>query len=153
VSGDMPWAKMAHDRMTNFYIKSLRKIGENKLKNPDIPLRESLIRGEVLKRDFTKRQQNIISMIFTLSYYLGKPSAIIPKMQDFEIAGINKVKARKELTQLVEMNVLEWDEKNHIFSIKDIREWKVKYHSGYNDERAKDIFELNLRDSIGDLEE
>jgi hypothetical protein len=143
----LPWAKNSYDRIHTLYSSVIPKIGEVKFQNKEIPEVEMLIRAEVLRRDFTKRQMKIISMILTLSFYIGKKRAIIPKMQDWEICGINKIKARAELTQLVELNVIEWDEEKNIFSIIDPREWKVKFHSGYNDERAKDLFILNLKDS------
>lgn len=143
----MPWVKYFRDRVMNLYPNALRKIGEHKFKNPDIPLKELMIRGEVLKRDFTKRQMNIISLIFSFSYYLGKERAVIPKMQDFELAGVSKVKIRNELLQLVEMDIIDWNEEDNTFAIKDIRGWKAKYHSGYNDERSTELFKLNLKDA------
>jgi hypothetical protein len=73
-------------------------------------------------------------------------------MRDWEIAGISKIKARTELTQLVELDVITWDEEKNIFSFKDVREWKVKFHSGYNHQRATELFDLNAIDSIGALE-
>lgn len=123
------------------------QIGKIKMNNQQLPLQELLIRTEVLKHDFTKRQMNIISMIFQLSYYLGKSKAIIPKMMDFELCGISKIKVRSELQKLVEMKVVLWDEEENSFSINDPREWiGAKYHSGYNDNRAKDLFILNMKD-------
>jgi hypothetical protein len=142
----MPWAKFGYERIRTVYSKAFLEIWKKKSENVFIPEREMLIRGEILKRDFTKRQMKIISMILTLSCYIGKEKAIIPKMQDFELAGISKIKIRNELTQLVGMNVIEWNEEENTFSIKDPREWKAKYHSGYNDPRAQELFILNLKD-------
>lgn len=142
----MPWARKLHDHM-DLFMKSLSKIGANKLENLDLPRREFLVRVEVLRRDFTKRQMNIVTMIFSFSLYLGKEKAIVPKMRDFEITGVSKDKIRGELTQLVEMNVLDWNKEENSFRLKDPREWNVKYHSGYNDSRAQEIFILNLKDA------
>ena len=145
----MPWTKLGYERLTAFYKETILKIGEKKRNNLHIPQQEMLYRAEVLRRDFTKRQLKIISMIQTLSYYIGKERAVIPKMQDWEIAGISRLKARSELAKLVEMNVIDWNEENNTFAIKDPREWKddVKYHSGYNNQRAQELFILNLKDS------
>lgn len=146
----MPWAKMCYEEVKQFYSKVLPKLGQKKFHNPHIPQRELMVRAEVLRRDFTKRQLNIISMILTFSYYAGKEKAIIPKMQDFEIAGISKIKIRNELIQLVEMNVIEWNEEENTFTFRDIRDWEVKYHSGYNHDRAIELFDLNVKDSLGE---
>jgi hypothetical protein len=143
----MPYAKYFYKRLENFYSKALPLIGKKKFENRHIPNQEMFIRMEIIRRDFTKRQMNIIGMILSLSYYIGKEKAIIPKMRDWEIAGISKIKARSELTQLVELDVIEWDEEENVFALKDPRLWKVKYHSGYNDERATEIFQLNLKDA------
>jgi hypothetical protein len=118
-----------------------------KMNNPQAAEKELLIRCEIIRRDLTKRQMNIITLIFTFSHYLGKERAVIPKMRDFEICGVSKIKARSELTKLVELNVLDWNEEENSFAIKDTKEWKAKYNSGYNDDRAWELFVLNLRDA------
>jgi hypothetical protein len=143
----LPWARSTYEKIITKYKDSIKRIGKKKFDDDRIPEQEMLLRVEVLRRDFTKRQLKIISMVLSLSYYLGKKSAIIPKMQDWELAGISKIKARNELRQLVEMKVLDWDEEKNVFSFRDPREWEVKYHSGYNHERAHDVIELNMRDS------
>lgn len=148
----MPWAKVGHEQVTTIYEGIFKKIGQKKFEDQSLPQRELLIRTEVLRRNLTKRQLKIISMILTLSYYLGKEHAIIPKMRDWEIAGISAIKIRNELIQLVVMDVITWDEEKNIFSLRDVREWKVKFHSGYNHERATELFELNVVDSIGAIE-
>lgn len=143
----MPWSRNSYERVHTIYNSAIPKIGDKKFKDIQLPEMEMLIRAEVLRRDLTKRQMNIISMVLTLSYYVGKERAIIPKMMDFEICGVSKIKARSELTKLVELNILEWNEKENTFQIKDPRGWKAKYNHGYNDERAKELFILNLKDS------
>jgi hypothetical protein len=143
----MNWSKVGYERLTTLYKDIILNIGKKKYDNLHIPRQEMLYRAEILRRDFTKRQLKIISMIQSLSYYIGKERAIIPKMQDFEIAGISKIKIRAELTQLVEMNVIDWNEEGNSFALTDPREWKVKFHSGYNNERARELFILNLKDS------
>lgn len=148
----MPWAKISSDEI-DFFMDVLRRIGAKKIKNPETTKRELLIRGEVLRRNFTKRQMNILSFILSFSLYLGKEKAIIPKMRDFEIAGIGKDKIRQELIQLVELKVLNWNQEEKSFAILDPWEWRVKYHAGYNHERGIELFLLNLNDAGIELEE
>lgn len=143
----MSWTKMGQERLTALYKDTILKILKKKFENLHIPEQEMLYRAEVLRRNFTKRQLKIISMIHTLSYYIGKERAIIPKMRDWEIAGISKIKARSELTKLVELNVVDWNEEDNSFALKHPLEWEVEYHSGYNNERARELFILNLKDS------
>lgn len=144
----MHWSEIGYDRLVTLYNDIILNIGKKKRDNLEIPRFEMLYRAEVLRRDFTKRQLKIISMIQSLSGYIGKERAIVPKMKDWEIAGISKIKARAELIKLVEMNVIDWNEEENSFAIKDPREWTgVNFHSGYNNERAREIFMLNLKDS------
>jgi hypothetical protein len=143
----LPWSKIGYERIEAMYTDIILKIGKKKFENSHLPKQEILYRAEVLRRDFTKRQLKIISMIQSLSYYIGKERAIIPKMQDWEIAGISKIKIRSELTRLMELDVIDWNEEDNSFALKDAREWKVKFHSGYNNERARELFILNLKDS------
>jgi hypothetical protein len=147
----MPWATIGYEQITTDYADIFKKIGQKKFEDQSIPHRELMVRTEVLRRDITKRQLKIISMILTLSYYLGKEHAIIPKMRDFEIAGISKIKVRTELIQLVELDVINWDEEKSLFSFKDVREWKLKFNNGYNHDRATELFELNVIDAIGPI--
>lgn len=141
----MPWAHNTYERIFTMYKPLLEEIQKGKYQDTDIIVRELLVRAEYIKRDFTKRQSKIISAIFTLSFSFGKEWALIPKMQDFELAGISKIKIRKEIDQLVDLGVIEWNQEEHLFKIKDPREWKAPYHSGYNDERSRELFALNLK--------
>jgi hypothetical protein len=123
-------------------------IDEVQAKNNDVNLimKEMLVRAESLKRDFTKRQMNIIGFIFTFSFAYGKEWALIPKMKDFEIAGISSVKIRNEIDQLIEMGVVNWNQEEMLFSINDPREWHgAPYHSTYNDVRSRELFVLNVQ--------
>jgi hypothetical protein len=149
----MPWAKMTHERMNSVYTKLLEDIHDGKHRTMDFTIKEMLVRAEFLKRDFTKRQLKILSMIFTLSFQYGKEWALIPKMKDFELAGISKIKIRSEIDQLLEMRVIEWNHDENTFSIKNPLEWTAPYHSGYNDERSRELFLLNLKHANINVEE
>jgi hypothetical protein len=100
------------------------------------------IRSEMIKRDLTKRQYNILATIFILSYM--KDYAIIPKLMDFELSGVSKTLIKKELDKLVEMSVITWDKCNNHFSINDPMVWDAPYHYGYSNQRAEELFQLNL---------
>jgi len=106
---------------------------------------------ELIRRKFTQRQRVIIDFILTLSWGCGKPSAIIPKLKDFELCGIRKGHIRQELTRLVDFNVLLWEESLNIFQInKHYDKWKVDcveaLHSNMND-----LIALNLENRTQNL--
>jgi hypothetical protein len=148
----MPWAHLTFERMKSVYAELIKLVHEGKHTNIEISAMETLIRAEYAKRDFTKRQLKIVAMIFGLSYSFGKEWAIIPKMRDFELAGISKIKIRKELDQLIEMGVVEWKPEEHLFKITDPRKWTgAPYHSGYNDARSKELFLINLKHADIDI--
>jgi hypothetical protein len=142
----MPWAKLSFERIQTIYPKLLDELFEARRK-PNLIAMEVLIRAEILKRNFSKRQLTILSFIVTFSFQYGKESALIPKLKDFQIAGISPTKVKDELTKLVEMNVITWErgKDTNEFSINDPRDWTVTYHSTYNDIRSRELFFLNLK--------
>ena len=144
----MLWAKLSHDRMQSVYLQIFDEIIV-KNHNPELATREVFIRAEILKRNFSKRQLTILAFIGTFSYMYGKESAIIPKLKDFEIAGISITKIADELKKLEGMNVITWyrGKDTNEFSINDPREWQADYHSIYNDIRSRELFLLNLKDA------
>lgn len=146
----MPWARSTYERLVTLYPELLKTLKEKQ--SDAMMYADLLIRAEILKRDFTKRQQKILGMIYTFSYAYGKEWALIPKMRDFEICGVSKIKIRKELDQLVEMDIIEWNEEAHLFRMKDPREWKAAYISSYNDNRSRELFILNLRHANVDVD-
>ncbi|MFQ3543522.1 replication protein [Halobacillus rhizosphaerae] len=107
--------------------------------------KEYMIRSDLTKRNFTKRQQNIILLILNYSYSFGKEYAVFPKLQDFELCGVGRAKVRTELDKLVEMKVVQWDMDSNEFSISSPLEWEAPFHSGYRDIRTQEIFLINLR--------
>lgn len=147
----MSWAHHTHERMKNTYGCIAEEI-KSQSKDINLIMNEFLIRTEALKRDFTKRQMNILGLIFTFSFGYSKEWALIPKMKDFELAGISSIKIRSEIDQLVEMGVIKWNQVENLFSINDPRKWTVKYHNGYCDNRSRELFILNLQHSGFDAE-
>lgn len=120
-------------------VKHHFNISDNYLSN------ELLIRSEILKRNFTKRQTNIIIFIFSLSFPYGKKSALIPKLQDFEVCGVTKTKIKEELEKLEILNVIDWDRELHLFSIKFPYHWNAPYHAGASRERSLELLDLNKK--------
>ncbi|MFL6479342.1 MAG: replication protein [Bacillales bacterium] len=142
----MPWAKMTRKRIMTVYKELFNKIVMRE-RDVDLTVKEVLIRTEILKRDFSKRQLSILSLIMTFSYFYGKDSAIIPKLKDFSLAGVSQTKITGELTKLVDMGVITWNrgKDTNEFAINDPTEWRTPYHSTYDDIRSRELFFLNLR--------
>lgn len=107
---------------------------------------------ELIRRKFTQRQRVIIDFILTLSWGCGKPSAIIPMLKHFELCGIRKGHIRKELTMLVELNVLIWEEPLNIFQInKHYDRWKVEYVDQFEPSQMNVLIALNLENKTQNL--
>lgn len=138
----MPWKKLTYKEMVEIY-KEIAYKAYNQRDEESI-VRELILRGEILEYDLTKRQLVIISFIFTFSFNFGKEWAYIPKLIDFELAGISKTKIKSELEKLEEMNVIEWKREEYLFRIKSNEEWNVPFNSGYNDKRVIELVFLNM---------
>lgn len=146
---ELPWAKQTENRALNVYKGVIDKHYINR--DDDIVMKELLVRAELLRRDFTKRQMNILLLIITFSYPYGKESALLPQVSDFELCGISKTKAREELDKLVEHDII--NIADNYYTIKNPTEWKIPYHKGYVDTRSQELFMLNLGDADFDVEE
>lgn len=143
---------MTYERTVKVYKEVLNDVLSNHHRDIDLTAKELLIRGEILKRDFTKRQMIIIMFILTFSYNYGKEWALIPRLSDFEIAGISKYKIRAEINKLLEMNVIEINEEQNLYSLQEPSLWKAPYNVGYKDERSRELFMLNLKHAGFDVE-
>jgi hypothetical protein len=146
------WANQTYRRAVSVYSGIIDKVYENRSR--EVVIKDLLVRSEILKRDFSKRQTNILWMIFTFSYAYGKEDAVIPKLQDFELCGVSKTNIKKELDKLTEMNVISWNEEENRFSINQTTDWEAPYQYGYSDVRSQELFFLNLKDAgVEGLEE
>jgi hypothetical protein len=142
----VPWAKNTYQRTIEVYKDVLGDVLINNQKDIDLIVKELLIRGEILKHDFTKRQMIILMFIITFSFNYGKDYAYIPKLQDFEVAGISKKHIKNELDKLIGMNIINRNKEEGLFSINEPRLWKnCPYNAGYNDARSQELFVLNLQ--------
>lgn len=148
----MPWAKETYERTVTVYKELLKDFMCDSKKDIDLVTKEWLVRTEILKHDFTKRQLVILSFIITLSFMFGKENALIPKLQDFEIAGISKKKIKEEISKLEAMNVIKWNSDDNTFTILEPRLWNAPYNAGYNDNRSRELFLLNLKHAGVDID-
>lgn len=145
----MPWSRLTYDETLRIYSELMSEVyGKNGKMDIDLIIKELVVRAEMFKYDFTKRQMTIIMFIITFSFNIGKEVAYIPKLNDFYIAGISPTKVKSELEKLVKMDVIHWDQKENTFQIKDTREWLVPLNIGYSDARAIELYFKNL-DHVG----
>jgi len=101
---------------------------------------------EIFRRAFTKRQRTIIHFICLLSFELDKPSAIIPKLQDFELCGIAATKIKEELVALTEARVIRWDKTLHEFQMNlDYVQWEIPLNNKWKESRFEDLMHINKR--------
>ncbi|KZR59143.1 replication protein [Pseudobacillus badius] len=147
----MPWRQVLYQKALIAYLDSLED--RCKVRTRKSLLKELRIISEFLKRDFSKRQQNILIFVYTLSFPYAKESAFIPNMQDFELCGVSKTKIKEEIDKLVKMNVLDWDKPNNTFTIKDPDMWEVPHHSSYSEYKARELFLANLKHADIELDE
>ena len=103
---------------------------------------------EVIRRDFSKRQKDILFFIWRLSYGCRKKTAYIPKLVYFENCGVGKNHIKNELLFLVDARVLKWDQETKIFEFnKDYEQWSVPAVKGWKEYRFSEILALNLKES------
>lgn len=103
---------------------------------------------EVIRRDFSKRQKDIILFIWRLSYGVNQKTAYIPKLVYFELCGIGKNHIRKELEYLEHCKVIIWDKEERTFEVnKDYEQWQVSPVKSWFDYKFDELVHLNIRKS------
>ncbi|AIQ29326.1 hypothetical protein P40081_15070 [Paenibacillus sp. FSL P4-0081] len=101
--------------------------------------------NEIIRRDFSKRQKDIILFIWRLSYGCRKKTAIIPMLKDFEMCGVGYQNIRKELEHLSSSKVITWTKNTNVFSVnKDYEQWQITPVKGWSEERFKELISVNL---------
>lgn len=113
----------------------------------------SEIHREIIKRKFTQRQRDIIDFILTLSWGCGsKPSALIPKLKDFELCGVGKNHIKNELEILESKRVIFWDRDMNLFQInKHYDQWEIEIIGKYNKVKMNELISLNLSNRTSNL--
>lgn len=100
---------------------------------------------EIIRRDFTKRQKDILEFLWRFSYGCRKKTAIVPKLKDFGMCGVAGNKATDELNYLVDCRVITWNrDTNHFGFIKDFDQWQVSPVKGFDRNRFNELLRLNL---------
>lgn len=100
---------------------------------------------EVIRRNFSKRQKDIIQFIWRLSYGCQKRIAIIPKLKDFSICGITPNHVKEELTYLVQSKVIFWNRMTNEFEFnKDYDLWQINPVKGWEELRFRELIRLNI---------
>lgn len=140
----MTWAKLTHERTMKVYKEMLGDFVIKANSNLDLKVKEILIRTETQKRDFTKRQLNILSTIIALSFNFGKETAVL-KPTDFSLTGVPAKKIAEELNKLISLKVIEWNKDFNEFKVTEPMTWEAPYHSHYDDKRSQELFFINLR--------
>ncbi|MEN2465937.1 replication protein [Ornithinibacillus sp. JPR2-1] len=101
--------------------------------------------NEILRRNFSKRQLNLILFIWRLSYGTGQKDCKIDKFNLLELAGMYKQDVKKELKFLRDCAVLNWDETTMIFSInKDYHLWQITPNKNWDDDKFSELIHQNL---------
>src|SRR5699024_412634 len=100
---------------------------------------------EILRRNFSKRQQNLVLFIWRLSYGTGQKDCEVNQFNLFELAGIYRSDIRKELNYLRECAVLNWTEKDMVFSInKNYKLWQITPNKNWDSEKFNSLIHLNI---------
>lgn len=141
----MPWTNKTYDQLSQKQQETLQEVHKHRCNmSDDMILGEIQVRTEFNRRDFTKRQMNIMVFIYNYSVGFGKEWAVIPKMKDFELSGVLAIKAKNELSQLVEMSVIDWNQEENQFRIKHPKEWTVPFNSSFSFDRSQELNAINL---------
>lgn len=100
---------------------------------------------EIIRRDFTKRQKDILHLILRLSYGCNKKVAHIPLLQDFSLCGVTPNHITEELKYLKICKVIDWDRNDMMFSFnKNYDIWQMSPVKKWDDERFKELIHMNL---------
>lgn len=101
---------------------------------------------EIMRRNFTKQQRNILDLVLRLSWGCGKHSAYIPRKNRFELCGVSEKVVGKELKHLREMRVLIFEDGADFYQIqKDYEVWQVTPVKGWDEKKYKDLVALNIQ--------
>jgi hypothetical protein len=100
---------------------------------------------EIIRRDFSKRQKDIMQLILRLSYGCNKKTAHIPLLKDFALCGVSPTQITSELKYLRMCKVIDWDRDDMIFAFnKNYEIWQVSPVKWWDDERFKQLLHINI---------
>lgn len=99
---------------------------------------------EVIRRDFTKRQKDILFFIWRLSYGCNQQVAVIPMQKDFSLCGVGKGHIGAELKHLETCKVITRTDVEYCFN-ENYDLWKIDSVRGWEKERFQELIHLNLK--------
>lgn len=100
---------------------------------------------EIIRRDFSKRQKDIMQLILRMSYGCNKKTAYIPLLKDFALCGVSPTQITSELKYLMMCKVIDWDRADMLFAFnKNYEIWQVSPVKWWDDERFKQLLHLNI---------
>ncbi|WP_198023117.1 replication protein [Paenibacillus zanthoxyli] len=98
---------------------------------------------EVIRRDFTKRQKDVLMFLWRLSYGCNQTVAVVPRQKDFALCGVGENKAGDELKHLAACKVIFRNGNEYRFN-EDFEFWQISPVKGWDDERFKELIHLNI---------
>ncbi|SMG58322.1 conserved phage C-terminal domain-containing protein [Paenibacillus aquistagni] len=101
---------------------------------------------EVIRRNFTKRQKDILLFLWRLSYGCQQDVAIVSKQKYFAICGVGEGHIGKELKILTECKVISRNGSEYRFN-EDCHLWQVSPVRGWDEEIFKTILHDNIESS------
>lgn len=109
---------------------------------------------QILRRGFTKRQNDILNLIIRLSYGCGRKVALIPMGKDFALCGVRENHVKDELNELIECRIIfRGTAKGEYLFNKNYSEWTVPVVTNWDDERFRKLIHLNLVEAKKDRKE
>lgn len=101
---------------------------------------------EIIRRNFTKRQLDILLLILRLSYGCNRKVALIPKQKDFYLCGIGENHIKDEIKFLIQCKVLNKGiEKGEYLFNKNYEQWQITPVLKWDTERFKELIHINLK--------
>lgn len=100
---------------------------------------------EIIRRDFSKRQKDILQFILRLSYGCNHKVAHVPLLRDFSLCGVTQNHITEELLYLKNCKVIDWSREDMFFSFnKNYEIWQVSPVKKWDDERFRELIHINL---------
>lgn len=101
---------------------------------------------EVIRRNFTKRQKDILLFLWRLSYGCQQDVAIVSKQKYFAVCGVGEGHIGQELKILSECKVISRNGSEYRFN-EDCHLWQVSPVRGWDEEIFKAILHDNIESS------
>lgn len=106
---------------------------------------------EVIRRDFSKRQKDILLLIWRLSYGCNQQIAVIPMQKDFALCGVGTGHIGQELKHLETCKVISRKGSEYSFN-ENYDAWQVTPNRGWDKSRFNELLHLNLSQSKPETE-